>query len=152
MNYFCFTFELLTRCWKTKSYVFAFQILIEVKKQKISLRVTNSVGALLFSHIRVTNVKLINEKHSINITVWMFVNPLKSILLLRFLRTSYNSKSRGCPDILKIAVAWMWSLTHGNLSNLCLRTTSLLVPDTIKFKNFETWLPATYNNGRVVKY
>ena len=68
----------------------------------------------------------------------MFVNPLKSILLLRFLRTSYNSMSRGCPDILKIAVAWMWSLTHGNLSYLCLRTTSLLVPDTFKFKNFET--------------
>ena len=31
-------------------------------KKSPPLRVTNSIGALLFSHIRVTNVKLINEK------------------------------------------------------------------------------------------
>ena len=31
---------------------------------KISLRVTNSMDALLFSHFRVTNVKLLNEKNS----------------------------------------------------------------------------------------
>ena len=44
---------------------------------------------------------------------------------------------------------WMWSPTDGNLSHLCLETMSLLVPETFKFKNFEMWLPATYNNGQV---
>ena len=38
-------------------------------KNKISLRVTNLMGVLLFSHIRVTNVKLISEKISEDITV-----------------------------------------------------------------------------------
>ena len=52
----------------------------------------------------------------------------------------------------KVVAAWMWSPTYGNLSYLCLGTTSLLISETIKFKNFETSLPATYNNGRVVKY
>ena len=33
------------------------------------------MGAFLFSHIRVTNVKLINGKKYLNITVLMFVNP-----------------------------------------------------------------------------
>ena len=32
------------------------------------------MGALLFSHIRVTNVKLINEKNFLNVTVSMLVN------------------------------------------------------------------------------
>ena len=41
-------------------------------KKKNSLRVTNSMGTLLFSHFRVTNVKLINEKNPLNITVsWL---------------------------------------------------------------------------------
>ena len=31
----------------------------------------------------------------------MFVDPYKSILLLRFQRTSYNSMYWGCPGILK---------------------------------------------------
>ena len=35
----------------------------------MSLWVTNSMAALSFSHFRVTNVKLINEKNSVNITV-----------------------------------------------------------------------------------
>ena len=35
---------------------------------------------------------------------------------------------------------------------LCLWTTSLLVPETFKFKNFETRLPATYKNGPEVRY
>ena len=39
------------------------------KNKKISLRVTNLMGALSFSHFRVTKVKLINEKNSLNITV-----------------------------------------------------------------------------------
>ena len=61
------------------------------------------MGELLLSHIRVTKVKLINEKNSLNITVSMLVNLYKLILLLnlRFLRTSYNSKSWGCPGMLK---------------------------------------------------
>ena len=40
-----------------------------------AFRVTNSMGDLLFFHFRVTNVKLINEKNLINITVPMFANP-----------------------------------------------------------------------------
>ena len=52
----------------------------------------------------------------------------------------------------KVGVEWTWSPTDGNLSYLCLGATSLLVPETFKFKNFETWLPATYNIGPVVKY
>ena len=40
-----------------------------LKNKKISLRVTNSMGALLFSHFRVTKVKLINKKNYLNITV-----------------------------------------------------------------------------------
>ena len=39
------------------------------KNKKISLQVTNSIGAFLFSHFRVTNVKLINVKNSLNIKV-----------------------------------------------------------------------------------
>ena len=46
----------------------------------------------------------------------------------------------------------MWSPTDGNLSYICLGTISLFVPKTLKFKNFETRLPAIYNNGRAVKY
>ena len=60
------------------------------------------MGALLFSDFRVTNVKLINEKYSLNITVLMSANPQKSILLLRYLKTSYNSMSWGWPGMLKI--------------------------------------------------
>ena len=37
-----------------------------VEKQKGTLRVTNSMGALLFSDIRVTNMKL--KKNSLSIT------------------------------------------------------------------------------------
>ena len=59
------------------------------------------MGALLFSHFRVKNVKLINEKISMNVTVWMSVNPQKSILFHRFLRISYNSISWGCLSTLK---------------------------------------------------
>ena len=59
------------------------------------------MGELLFSHFRVPNVKLINEKNPLNIAVWISVNPSKSILFLRFLRTSYKSMSWGCPGMLK---------------------------------------------------
>ena len=72
------------------------------------------------------------------------------MLLLRF----YKPPIAVCPGVAqacsKVVVAWMWSPTDGNLSYLCLGTTSLLVTETFKFKNFETWLPATYNNGRLV--
>ena len=37
----------------------------------------------------------------LNITVRMSVNPWKSTPVLRFLRTSYNSMSWGCPGMLK---------------------------------------------------
>ena len=59
VNFYFSTFELLTRNWKIKSHTSS----------------CNSMVALLFSHIRVTNVNLINEKNSLNITVWMLVNP-----------------------------------------------------------------------------
>ena len=60
--------------------------------------------------------------------------------------------SRGCPGMLKSrsdmdVVSNRWesikSLVQGYIP---------FVPETFKFKNFETWLPATYNNGRAVKY
>ena len=57
-----------------------------------------------------------------------------------------------CQACSNQGVAWMWSPTDGNISYLCLGATSLLVPETFKYKNFETGLPATYNNGLVVKY
>ena len=38
----------------------------------------------------------------------------------------------------KVVAAWMWSPTDGNLSYLCLGTTSLLIPETFKLENFET--------------
>ena len=56
---------------------------------------------LLFFHFRVTNVKLIDEKNPLNITVRMFANPYKLISLLTLLKTSYNSMSWGCPGMLK---------------------------------------------------
>ena len=96
-------FELLT-WWLIFIFLLSSYLLTssyEVKKWKNSLRVSNSMGALLFSHFRVTRVKFINEKYSLNITLWMYMNPQKSILLLKFLRTSYNSISWGCPDMLK---------------------------------------------------
>ena len=37
-----------------------------VKVLFFRFRVTNSMGALLFSHIRVTSMKLINEKNLLN--------------------------------------------------------------------------------------
>ena len=59
------------------------------------------MGELLFLHFSVTNVKLIDEKNLLNITVRMSVNPQKLIPLLRFLRTTNNSTSWGCPGMLK---------------------------------------------------
>ena len=51
-------------------------------------------------------------------------------------------KKNLCPEVAqadsKVVVAWMWSLTDGNLSYLCLGTTFLLVAETFKIKNFET--------------
>ena len=41
----------------------------KLKNKKTLLRVTNSMGALLFSHIRVTHVKLVNEKTYLIIAV-----------------------------------------------------------------------------------
>ena len=71
---FNFSFELLTR-W-LNFYFFA----LELKKN--SLRVTNSMGALSFSHFQVTNVKLINKK---NPYILQFQNDMDCIIPLRFL-------------------------------------------------------------------
>ena len=128
----------MKRAFKMKQF-FCFRITnSKLKWKKNSLRVTNSIGALSFSDFQVTKMKLINKKNFLNVTVWMSVNTSKSILLYRFLRISYDSI--------------MWSPTDENLSHFCLGATSLFFPETFKFKNFETWLPATYNNGGVVKY
>ena len=97
-----FNFELLTRC--VDFYFLTFE-----------------------SQVRVTNVKLINEESSLNITFWMPVNRYKSILLFRFLQTSYSSMTWGCPGILKSgsgmdlvsnrlskpACLWTWQGTIG---------------------------------------
>ena len=59
------------------------------------------MGELLLFHFRVTSAKLINEKYPIiNMTVWMFVNPEKSIPFLISLRTSYNIMPLGFPGML----------------------------------------------------
>ena len=97
------------------------------------------MGAFLLSHLRGTNVKLINEKNSLHITVWMPVNPSKLILPLIFLRTSYNSYicfgvAQACS---KVWVVWRWSLRDRDLSYICLGAASPLVLETFKFKNFE---------------
>ena len=98
LNLFCFTFQLLSRSWKTKNDTSSYSLDGYKIKHFIS---SYSMGVTLFSHIQVTNMKLINEKISLNITVSMLVNSQKSILLLRFLRTCYNSMYQGCPGILK---------------------------------------------------
>ena len=43
----------------------------------------------------------------------------------------------GCSDMLKAGEAWMWSPADEKLSCFCLVTTSFLVLETFKFKNFE---------------
>ena len=54
-----------------KLLFFRFWVTNSMLKNKISRRVTNlMMRALLFSHIRVTNVKLMSEKISEDITVW----------------------------------------------------------------------------------
>ena len=58
-------FELLTR-W-LNFYFFRFRV--TNSREKKSLRVTNLMGALLFFHFQVTNVKLINEEISLIIAV-----------------------------------------------------------------------------------
>ena len=55
--------------------------------------------------------------------------------------------SWGCPDMFKSRSGMDVVSKYENLSYLCLGTTSLLVPEIFTFKNFETWLPATYNNN-----
>ena len=59
------------------------------------------MGVLSFSHFRVRNVKIINGENSLIITVWMSMNPYKSILFLTFLKTTKSSMYWGCPGMLK---------------------------------------------------
>ena len=58
----------------------------------------------------------------------------------------------GWPGTLKSSRQYGCGLQQMGIYHLCLGTTSLFVTETFKSKNFETWLPATYDNGRVVKY
>ena len=46
----------------------------------------------------------------------------------------------------------MWPPTNENLPGLCLGATSLLVSEIIPIQSSEKGLPATYNNGCLVKY
>ena len=101
------------------------------------------MGALFFSHIRVTNVKFINEKIPQIIQfacLWTLINWYFSLDFLEPLIIVCPRVAQGYSNIV---VAWMWSPTNGNLSYFCLGTTFLLVLETLKRKNFETWLPAT---------
>ena len=93
------------------------------------------MGALLFSQLRVMNVKLINDRNSLNISLNVR-KTLKINTTLRFLRTSYNS-IWASPGILKSRVGMDVPAADGNLSYLCLRATFPLVPEIIKFKLFE---------------
>ena len=43
-----------------------------LKNKKIHFELLTQWGALLFSDIRITNVKLINEKNYLIIAIWMF--------------------------------------------------------------------------------
>ena len=53
-----------------KLLFFRFQVTNSMsKKKKNSLRVTNPMSALSFSHIQVTIVKLINEKDYVDIPI-----------------------------------------------------------------------------------
>ena len=110
-------FELLTRKLNLSRFTFEF-ISLQVTNSMIKylfflFRVTNSMVELLFSHV--TNLKLINEKNSLDITVWLSVNPWKSILLLRFLTTSYDSMSRIAQACSNLGVTLVWFPSEENL-------------------------------------
>ena len=92
-----------------------------LQKKLISLRVTNSMGKLLFFHFRVTNVKLINEKKSFNPLILHYIS---NVWDLWFLTTSYNSMSWGCLGMLKsrsdlgvVSNSWesIWALFRGDI-------------------------------------
>ena len=125
LNFYFFAFELPTRGWKIKNFTSSY-----------------SMGVFLFSHFRVTNMKLINVKNSLN--KLQFERHEPSILLLGFPRTA-----QACS---KVGVTWIWSPTDGNLSYLFLRGYIPFRSKAFKFKNLKIQLSATYNNGRVVKY
>ena len=52
-----------------KLLFFRFRVTNSRSKNKKNFWVTNSMGALLFSHFQVTKMKLINEKKSLNISL-----------------------------------------------------------------------------------
>ena len=83
-----------------KLLFFCFQV-TSLKYKKFQFGLLTRLVNFYFFHFRITNVKLKHEKNPLNITVRMFVNPQKSIPLLRFLITSYNSISLGCSGMLK---------------------------------------------------
>ena len=94
------------------------------------------MGALLFSHIRVSNANEKKKKNrycSLNVREPLKINnsPEEPFITV-------------CPGVaqeyLKVVAAWMWSPTDGSLSYLCLGTTSLLTnrTETFKSKIFET--------------
>ena len=136
-----------------KLLLFRFRVTnLRLKNKKFHFELLTRWVHFYFLTFELRRWKLINEKNSFNITVWMSVNPQRSILLLRFLRTSYNSMPWGFPAMLKSRSGIDMVSRDGDLSYLCLLATFLLVPETFKFKIFEAWLPATCNNGRVIKY
>ena len=56
--------------------------------------------------------------------------------------------SWGCPGRIKSRNDMIGSPKDGNSSYLCFGIKSPFVPEIFEFKNFKTWLPATYNSGR----
>ena len=83
-----------------------------VKKQTTSVRVTKSMDEPLFCHFLVTNV----DEWQKSFKYYSWKEPPITVCL---------GVAQACSK-----VAWMWSSTDGNLSYLCLGTTSLLVPET----------------------
>ena len=159
--------------------MFHFRVSNSKLSNKVALRVTNSVIILLFFRFWVTNSRLKNKKFHFELLTWWvhfyFLTAElrtwrwddKSKKSLKYyslnvreplevdttseisknLITVYLGVAQACS---KVGEAGMWSPTDGNLSYLCLGAT--YVPQRFKFKNFETWPPAIYNNGRVVNY
>ena len=90
------------------------------------------MGELLFFHFPVTNVKLINEKksfkyYSSNVCERLEIDKTPSI------STNLLTVCPGVAQVCsKVGVTWMWSPIDGNLSDLRLGATSLLVPETFK--------------------
>ena len=81
------------------------------------------MGKLLYSHVRVINMKLINGKSFLNITVWMPVNFRNRYYSLNFYElpiTAFIGVAQACS---KVRVEWMLSPTDSQTCQVCLTST-----------------------------